>query len=432
MNTTVQNVIRRLVSKLPVSCIPVERKTVQDSRSETPSMAPGLSVDLIHSAISEAQAGSTRNLFALYRDMILSCSHLQAEITKRKLAVLGDALQYMAFDKKNADDVDAAMAIDSAVGDIRGWIRGCAFLLDSSLWPVTVVEKVYRSQGGRYAIDQLIPVPYQLLDFTSGRLMIFDADPYTGSPMCTKHDPDPNRYIVHRGHLLSSPDNWGGPMRSVLFWWLLATQDREWLAKFLERFGSPFMVGKYRDNDGRTVLMQAFSLATRLGGLVISDETDVEIKEASTSNDGKAFQMFHDICEREMSKLVLGQTLSAEARSTGMNSGVANMQEEVRQDIRKFDARVLAETLRDQLFKQYLRINGMAGNPPTLLWGSDSQGVVDGQIALLQAVHDAGLEVSDESLYAIGERVGLQLQRSSVPLAPPPFTPRTFSMSASG
>jgi hypothetical protein len=64
------------------------------------------------------------------------------------------------------------------------------------------------------------------------------------------------------------------------------------------------------------------------------------------------------------------------------------------------------------------------------MWGSDSQGVIDGQVVLLKAVHDAGLEIADESLNAISERIGLQLQRSNVPLQPAQFgVPRTFSMS---
>ena len=414
--------IRSWLQRLPKSMIPVRTITVTDSRAEPPSMARGITVELVHGVVSCAEQGQTRDLFALYRDMVLASSHLQTEFAKRKLAVLGDALQFLPFDKTAAIDVDAATAVESEISAFRGWIRACAFLLDASLYPVSVVEKLYKPTESGYSIDGLTPVPYQLLDFTSGHLMIFDVDPVTGQPLGTKHEPDPDRYIVHRGHLLSAPDNWGGPMRSVLFWWLLSTMDREWWAKFLDRYCSPFMLGKYSNEEGRTILERAFALATRLGGLAISDETSVEIKQAAASDSGDAFDKFLSVCNREMSKLVLGQTLSSEAQPTGLGSGTSKIQENVRQDIRKFDARVLSETLRDQLVTQYCTINRLPGKPPILAWGSESEAKAQWTIALLKALSDAGLQVSEDSLFGLSERLGLQIDRRSQAHGPSPFS----------
>ena len=45
--------------------------------------------------------------------------------------------------------------------------------------------------------------------------------------------------------LTSVPDNWGGPMRSIIFWWLLGHMGRDWWARYLDKYGSPFVVGKY-------------------------------------------------------------------------------------------------------------------------------------------------------------------------------------------
>ena len=414
--------IRSWLQRLPKSVIPVRTITVTDSRAEPPSMARGITVELVHGIISAAEQGQTRDLFALYRDTVLSCSHLQGEFAKRKLAVLGDILQFLPYDKKLQADKDTALAIETAVYSFRGWIRACAFLLDSSLYPVSVIEKLFKATGSGYTIEGLTPVPYQLLDFTAGHLMIFDADPATGQPLGTKHEADPNRYIVHRGHLLSFPDNWGGPMRSLLFWWLLATMDREWWAKFLDRYGSPFLLGKYSDDEGRSILERAFALATRLGGLAVSDETSVEIKQAAASDSGEAYNNFLSICNREMSKLILGQTLSSEAQPTGLGAGTSSIQETVRQDIRRFDARLLVETLRDQLIVQFCEINRLPGNPPTLAWGSEDDAKSLATIALLKGLSEAGLQVADDSLSDLSERTGLKIERKAQSLGPLPFS----------
>ena len=59
-------------------------------------------------------------------------------------------------------------------------------------------------------------------------------------------------------------------------------------------------------------------------------------------NRADAFEKFHTVCNREKSKLVLGQILSSDAESAGLGSGVAKGDQAVRDDIRQFDARCSA------------------------------------------------------------------------------------------
>lgn len=410
----IRRTIKTLISKLPTSLIPTRAVTIRDSRSEPPSLASGMTVDRVASVISEAEFGDTKNLFSLYRDVILTDSHLQGEFTKRKLAVLGDVLSFMPYDKKNAADIAAASRVEVEISQVKGWMRANSFLLDSALYPVSVLEKVFSPFSGGYRLAALVPVPYQLLDFMDGKLKICETDD-RGNPTSEKHEPDPNRYIIHRGHLLSSPDNWGGPMRSILFWWLLSAMDREWWTRFLDRYGSPFLLGKFDDEEGRTILESAFALATRLGGLVTSKETEVEIKQAAAGESGDAYEKFLTLCQREKSKLVIGQTLSAEAQKTGLGDGQATIQDSVRQDIRRFDGKLLAETLHDQLIVQICQINNLPGQPPTLSWGSESTARTHSTITTVKEAYAAGLELTDDSIYVFNERVGLDFRRRSGP-----------------
>jgi phage gp29-like protein len=409
---------------------PTDRVTVVTSRYEPSAIAQTIDVDSLHSILRCAEAGDTRDLFRLYRDVLLSDSHLQAEFAKRKLAVLGDRMTFVPYDRQNAADVAAADAVRAMVSDCRSWFDANAHLLDSVLWPVSVVEKVYAPSGSGYAIRELVPVPHYLQDYSSGVLRIYDVDP-TGLILPTSHDADPARYIMHRGHLLSTPDNWGGPMRSILFWWLLGAMSREWWARFLDRFGAPFPVGKYDANDAasRSVLQKAFSLAVRVGGLVVTKDTEVELQQVAASQTGEAYERFLTICQREKSKLVLGQTLSAEAQPTGLGSGVSDQQEAVRQDIRQFDALRLGATLRNLLVSQFLAINGFPGRPPLIVWGSETAVEARSTMAMLASAAAAGLEVDDPGIPLLSERVGLPLRRSARPtpaLTPFSASPRPF------
>lgn len=396
------------------SLVPVRSVTRYNALAEQSYQAASLDAAGLHTALRSAEGGDVRQLFAIYRDTILSDNHVQTEFSKRKLAVLGDTMSVLPLDKKNADDTAAADFIRGQIEDLSGWTKALAHLQDSILWPVSVVEKVYRPTGGSFVLDSLVPVPHELLDFSSGRLRILPTDERGWPRYNAGEDPDPRRYIIHRNHLLSTPDHWGGPMRSILFWWLLGAMDRDWWARFLDRYGSPFLVGKYDSNDdaSRSVLERAFSAAVRIGGLVVTRDTNVEIQQAAAGASGDAFEKFYTISRREISKLIVGQTLSSEAQSTGLGSGVANTQAGVRDDYRQFDAKTIAETLRDQLFRQICDINGLRGGVPRLSWGGVSVAESKATGDLLESLSRAGLRIADEGLPQISDKLGLPIERA--------------------
>jgi phage gp29-like protein len=420
----------------PKTVVPTDPVTILSLRYEPSAIAQGMDVDRVHSILRSAESGDTREMFALYRDIVLGHSHLQGEFAKRKLAVIGDTITFAPFDKTAPDDVIASDSVRAMVSGCQSWLTACLHALDSCLYPVSLIEKVFASTGRAdlpFALKSLVPVPHHLLDFSSGAMRIYNVDPATGAILSTSRPVDPARYIVHRGHILSTPDNWGGPMRSLLFWWLLSTMGREWWARFLDRYGSPFLVGHYDrgDKDSRSVLERAFALSVKLGGLVVADGTRVEIQQAAAASTGDAYDKFLTICNREMSKLVLGQTLSAEAQPTGLGSGVSAQQESVRQDIRKFDAVLLAATLREQLVLQYCQINGLTGRPPTLIWGSDSVAEIASTMGLLKSISGTDVELTDEAIATVSERTGLQLRRRQSPVqSPSPFSSRPVPFSA--
>jgi phage gp29-like protein len=410
--------LRQRATQVLLSILPTKKVTVFSPRAVPLSIAASLDVDTVHEILRGAEAGDVERLFQLYQDILVSDSHLQGRFADRKEAVLGDTLSIQPVDKRNPDDVAAAEAIRAMIDNCQDWEKGCAHLLDSVLWPVSFVEKTFRPSskpGLRYELSALTPVPYQLLTHIRGFMEIRPTDPATGFPMAaTGTQPSPSRYITHRGHLLTAvSDNWGGPMRSLIFWWLLSVMDRDWWARFLDRYGSPFMVGKYDqgDDSSRSILERAFRYSQRVGGLVVSKETEVELKQASASDSGEAYEKFLAICNREKSKLILGETLSSDAQATGMNSGNAEAQSEKRHDKRASDARRLGATLRSQLFEQYLFINGIKGKAPLAIWGSISASELAATGQLIDSLAKGGLRIADDGLDTISERIGLPVER---------------------
>ena len=395
-----------------------DQVTELDPRRELPSTVRYLSADRLLAIIEAAQNGDTRELFALYRDVISNDNQVRSEFMKRKIAVLGDPVSVIPFKKGEPADVAAAelcgeVVDNSTFADAESW------LMNATLYPVAVVEKVFAPRpGGGFALKALVPVHYQLLDYSQGALRVFDVDD-TGTPLPTSHEVTPERYVVHRADLMPAPDNWGGAMRSILFWWLLRTMSRQWWADLLERFGVPFLKGKYSDEKGRATLERAFRLAVRLGAIVVSKNTEVEVVQAANSDASNSHERFITICNQEISKLIVGQTLSSNASPTGeLGGGTANLQGEVRDDIRKADAKSLAATLRSQLFEQLLAINGRPGRAPKILFGSESTREQSATLSLIGKLHEAGLEPDDDALNTLSERLGFGIRRAAPPQSP--------------
>lgn len=422
--------------------IPFTRRARLAREYEPVAVSQHADVTRVQSALRAAEGGDTRELFALYRDIVAGDSHIQSEFNKRKLAMLSQPMAVLPFDKQRAEDVTAALAVTQMVSECENWTDGIVHLLDGVMWPLAVAEKIYAP--AEPGVQRPVPVQYRLkrIEPVNPALFCFRKD-YNRKPTPEQWEPElkfwstdedgklvwmmdrayyaeRERHIVHRGHLLiGAPDNWGGPMRAVLFWWLLGVLGRDWFARAMERFGVPFPVGHTDSKDPQAIklLEDAFSLSTKIGGLVVDSATQVELKEIALSGLADAHERFLAVCNREKSKLIVGQELSATAAATGMGSGVANLQANVREDIRVFDQMRTGETLRGQVFGPWLRLNGIAGNPPKAVWGglSDADAKTLGE--LLELLNRAGWEPADSAIPTLQERIGFEIQRKAPQMA---------------
>lgn len=396
---------------------PTRTRVIVRGHQQPPSSAHQIDVDVLHGYLRSAEAGDTRQLFGLYRDILASHAHTQAVFGTRKLAVLGDPLNLIPEDPDNAEETALALAVQKHLTDRPGWMQFISHLLDSTLYPVAVSERCYRVStlpGWRYELGAILPVPHTHLAWPMGDFRIRETDD-EGNFLGTYYAPVPRTHIVHSGHLLCSvPHYWGGPMRALLFWWLFATMDRDWWARFLDRFGSPFLVGKYEEEDERAryELTDAFSAATRLFGLAVSKDTDIEMHQANSQGGGDAFEKFHTVANDEISKLVLGQTSSSSVKDGGLGGGgQAAAQSEVREDIRRYDAAALSHTIRTQILAPLWQVNGWTTPIPSVVFGAIDAEEADLTGDLIASLHSAGIELADDGLEKLSQKLGLSLRR---------------------
>lgn len=425
--------LKQELLKLAQSLIPTQTRVVMRGHQQPPSTAHVMDVDMLHGMLRSAEQGYTDRLFGLYRDILANHTHTQAEFSKRKLAVLGNPLTLTSADEKDATQEALNKAVQTHLTDQPGWLKALSHGLDSTLYPVSLFERWYAPSGRpgwRYEIAGIQAVPHIHLAWPYGEFSIRNTDD-SGNFLGTYSTPDPRLHFTHQGHLLSSvPDWWGGPMRAIVFWWLFSVMDRDWWARFLDRFGSPFLQGSYdpADERGRYELESAFSAATKLFGIVVSNDTEIKLHQANTTQGGDAFEKFHATANQEISKLIVGQTLSAQGQNLGLGGGQAAAQAEVRDDIRQYDAACLSATIRTQILIPLWRLNGWTTPLPHVSFGamSSDDAALDGQ--LVSSLYNAGIEPTDEGLDVISRRLGFGLQR--VPGAKPGLPGMPVALSA--
>lgn len=452
---------------LPDGNPPQKQSKFLSPRYEPSNIATDADVLHITEAIRLAESGDTQELFCFYRDVLLSDDHIAGEFSTRKLAVLSQPLAILPEDKNNPDDVALAKAMLRAKNDCENWNDGMKTLMGShAIWPVTVTERLYKPAGParpgepklNFTLRKFVPVNPQLLCFqwaymmggvglgTASAVQLGNLPDviYTrrnGQHAYTidleKWEPyiklwpideagriiydvthacylDPARHVVHRGHDLAEfRDNWGGPGRSLLHWWLFRQLGRVWFAKGMEAYGTPWPIGYTDTTDPEAVrlLQEAFKLSKSIGGLVVDENSRVELKEAVVSGMANGYETFHNICNSAISFRITG--LKETKKPAGLNAGEGKFQENIREDVRVHDQITLAETCKRQIAWPFRDLNNLRGDVK-FIWGGLSDADAKTFADLLYTMRQAGYQLAEESIPTANERTRLSWERAPI------------------
>lgn len=400
------------------------QSVIEDARATPESMANQMDAAQITDALIAAEQGYVGDLWSLYDSIIAGDIWIQAMLNQRKLAVLNDVIQAEPEDSANPADVSAAQTVNASIKRLRRFRMGTvSHLLDGVLRPVSVCELVFRQDlatPGRFLLDRIVNVPHFCQDFRSGHLALLKQDAANaGRTNLETYPVEKGRHIVHRGHVLTAPDNWGGPMRCMVFLWLMRTCNREWWARSLERWGSPVPLGKYPSGDkaAKLALQEAFSRFHRLGGMTMTDNTTVELIAGPAAGDGTAWEKLQNWAERQITILMLGQDLSSGAESTGLGSGVADLHGRVRDDLTLMDQMAISETLTVDLAQPILDANSLPGSCKVVIGTGTNLAKAGSLATILGTLYTGGIECDEASLSELSGLIGLGLQRAAKPPA---------------
>lgn len=209
---------------------------------------------------------------------------------------------------------------------------------------------------------------------------------------------EPLRWILHVPRLRTGGPRRTGLARTAAFGWLAKHYTwADWM-QFIEVYGMPARLGRYGPDATEKEISRLLSAVRALGSdaaAVVPESMPVELLEAQRSGGGDGKPVFEGLMryvDEQISKLVLGQTMTADA---GSSRAQAEVHDRVRQDIREADAAQLAETLQRDLVRPFVAVNhGVQAVYPRL------------RIPLPQAMDRGALVEALDKLVPLGLRVG--------------------------
>ncbi len=153
--------------------------------------------------------------------------------------------------------------------------------------------------------------------------------------------------------------------RAYWYYWFKKNTIKFW-AIYNEKYGSPTAVATYgpgTSEEERRRLLEVLQALQTDTGIVIPETVRLDFLDQQRTGSGDSYRDFLDWCNDEMSKIVLGATLtSGEGRRSG-SLALGNVHELVRHDYIESDARLVEQVLNDTLLRWLAELNFGAGAP---------------------------------------------------------------------
>jgi phage gp29-like protein len=352
------------------------------------SIASGLTPERMATILRNAVRGDHRFFLELAEEMEERDPHYLSVLSTRKRALsrlraVVEPASEKRVDKKVADAVRDLLLEPQ----FRAMLRD---LTDAYGKGYSCVELIWGEKDGLWRPSYAWRDPkYFTFDFVSRsevrlqRLGTIDGDPLP-----------PAKFIVHTPKLKSGVPIRGGFARLAAWAWMFKTYTvKDWMA-FLDVFGMPIRVGKYHPaasaDDRRKLLTAVASIATDAAA-IIPESMAIEFIEAKQHAD-RPFESMGTFMDRQMSKAILGQTMTADEGGSLAQAKVHNL---VRIDILEDDADQLGSTINRDLVTPFVALNfGADALAPYAIFPVAEPEDVAAVTAALVALVPLGMKVS--------------------------------------
>lgn len=327
------------------------------------SVANDLTPTRLANVLQAAADGSAEDYLTLAEEMEERDLHYASVLGTRKLALSAlDVRVEAATD--DAEDVRRADALREVI-DTPEFGELVADLTDALGKGYAVSEIMWDRSGRTWTPERYEPRDQRFFQFdrdTGRELRLLDESaPVDGLALA------PYKFIVHLPRIRSGLPIRGGLARlASVAYMCKAWTWRDWMA-FADIFGLPMRVGKYGPRATPDDIDKLLAAVANLGSdaaAAVPDSMKIDFESApNTQGSGEFFRGLAEWWDKQVSKGVLGQTMTSD---DGSSLAQAKVHQLVRLDILTADAKALSNTLKRALVRPFIDLNFGPGRYPHL------------------------------------------------------------------
>ncbi len=343
---------RKLTPRIKVqrpNLLEVAVAQVNDKFSTYPSN--GLTPVRLAEIFREADAGEVMRQMELFEEMEEKDPHLFSQLQTRKNAVTGMDFEVIPFSDDEADK-EIAEFVRSEIDSLENFEDVLMDLLDAIGKGVAFSEILWKYEDEKVTIED-IKWRHQKKFFWDheDKLKIITREFPSGIEL-----PE-NKFIYHRYKAKSGHPSRAGVIRIVAWMYLFKNYDlKDWVS-FCEVFGLPLRLGKYNpgsSEDDKDALMRALIQIGSDAAGIIPEGAEIEFKEIGKTGSTDIYEKLARYCDEQVSKAVLGQTLTSDSGGSFAQSKTHN---DVRHDLTVADCKAIASTIRRDLIRPLVLFN---------------------------------------------------------------------------
>lgn len=323
--------------------------------------ARGLTPSKLTSILLAAEQGDLIAQYELFEDMEERDGHILSEMGKRRRAVSGLAWDVVPPPNPTPEEQKAADKLKAILHNIED-IEDALFDTTDAIGKGFVCQEFegWDRVDGYWMPKAIVHRPQSWFRLYRGfqqevRLRDYSVD---GAPL------QPFGWITHRHKARSGYLERANLFRALVWPYLFKNYSVADLAEFLEIYGIPLRIGKYpagaSEKEKATLLRALVQIGHNAAG-IIPDGMSLEFEDTA-DGDAAAFQLMIDWCERTVSKVILGATLTSQADRGSNTNALGNVHNEVRKELRDSDAKQIGASWSRDLLYPIAALNGLAPN----------------------------------------------------------------------
>jgi phage gp29-like protein len=367
------------------------------------SVARGITPARLAAILTAADEGDLTDYLTLAEEMEERDPNYRSKLSVRKMAAQALPLVVSAADPDDAQSVkiqeDVQQMLDAPIV-----INMIGDALDAIGKGFSVIEIMWDRGATKWT-----PAAYEWRD-----PHFFTVDDNTGREirLLTNEAPsngealEPYKFINHQPMMKSGLPIRGGLARVVAALHLYKSYAlKDWMV-FAEIYGIPLRLGRYAPEHNENEIATLRNAVANIGtdaAAVIPKSMELEFISTKAGDGRGLFEILNDWCDKQITLAVLGTNATSES---GGSFAKAAALEIVRDDIKRSDARQMAQTLNRDLVRPYVDLNyGSQKEYPTASLEIEDEEDLESLAKALAPFIDRGLRIEAA---AVRDKFGFQ------------------------